>query len=90
MQGYAGSIAFDAVGATLAITSPRGGRVQAFSADGAAAWSLARADVCGIGPGGAGFVVTDGQGLVASVAAGQLQPLVRTDVAWDNHLVALI
>lgn len=42
------------------------------------------------GRGGAGFVVTDGQGLVASVAAGQLQPLVRTDVAWDNHLVALI
>ncbi len=92
MQGYAGSIAFCASGAEVAITSPRGGRVQAYDAEGLEIWSLARADVCGLGPDlgtGTGFVVTDGAGLIASVAKGRLAPLARADVAWDNHLVAL-
>ncbi|WP_415184917.1 DUF1513 domain-containing protein [Phaeovulum sp.] len=94
MKGYAGSIAFCPSGAEVAITSPRGGRVQAFSApDGTPVWSLARADVCGIGPdlaeGGRGFVLTDGAGLIAAAAEGQLRPMARAAVAWDNHLIAL-
>jgi len=35
MKGYAGSIAFSGDGAEIAITSPRGGRLHRFSADGA-------------------------------------------------------
>lgn len=90
MQGYAGSVAFAADLGTVAITSPRGGRVQAFSAAGAPLWSVARADVCGLGPcAGGGFVTTDGQGLVARVTEGGLTPLQGAPVAWDNHLIAL-
>ncbi len=90
MQGYAGSIAFSPDGAEVAITSPRGGRVQAFSAEGAPLWSVPRADVCGLGPCAAGgFVATDGQGAVARVAAGRFEPLSSANLSWDNHLVAL-
>ncbi|MDD8023132.1 MAG: DUF1513 domain-containing protein [Paracoccaceae bacterium] len=91
MQGYAGSIAFSSDGAEVAITSPKGGRVQAFSAEGAPLWSVARADVCGLGPCAAGgFVATDGQGAVARVDAGRFDPLSNADLSWDNHLVALV
>ncbi|MEZ5686541.1 MAG: DUF1513 domain-containing protein [Paracoccaceae bacterium] len=90
MNGYAGSVAFAPGGQEVAITSPRGGRVQAFSRAGAPLWSVARADICGLGPCAAGgFVATDGQGLVARLEAGQLAPLQRDTLAWDNHLVAL-
>lgn len=91
MKGYAGSIAFAPGGQEVAITSPRGGRVQAFSPEGAPLWSVARGDVCGIGPaaGGGGFVITDGQGLVAGLAGGRIAPLAQAGLAWDNHLIAL-
>jgi len=90
MQGYAGSVAFAPGGTEVAITSPKGGRVQVFSAEGAPLWSVARADVCGLGPCAAGgFVVTDGQGLVARANAGALSPMASATVSWDNHLVAL-
>ena len=64
--------------------------MQAFSAAGAPLWSVARADVCGLGPcAEGGFVTTDGQGLVARVTDGGLTPLQGAPVAWDNHLIAL-
>ena len=90
MKGYAGSIAFAPGGRQVAITSPRGGRVQVFSPEGAPLWSVARGDVCGIGPAlDGGFVITDGQGLVAGLDAGRIAPLAHAKVAWDNHLIAL-
>ena len=89
MKGYAGSVAFAPGGQDVAITSPRGGRVQGFGPDGTALWSVARADICGLGPGRAGFVATDGQGVVASLEGGSLRVLARAPLAWDNHLVAL-
>lgn len=90
MEGYAGSVAFAPGGQQVAITSPRGGRVQAFSAEGQPLWSVARADICGLGPcAEGGFLATDGQGLVARVADGRLTPLTRAELSWDNHLVAL-
>ncbi|MBD3786877.1 MAG: DUF1513 domain-containing protein [Sphingomonadales bacterium] len=90
MQGYAGSVAFAPGGAEVAITSPKGGRLQVFSATGAPLWSVARADVCGLGPCPAGgFVVTDGVGLVARADQGVLSPMASSNVSWDNHLIAL-
>ncbi|MCT2539118.1 DUF1513 domain-containing protein [Sedimentimonas flavescens] len=90
MKGYAGSVAYTQDGQQVAITSPKGGRIQAFSATGVPLWSLARADVCGLGPcAEGGFVATDGQGLVARVIDGRLEPLSSARVSWDNHLVAL-
>lgn len=90
MKGYAGSVAFAPGGGEVAITSPRGGRIEAYSVEGAPLWSVARADVCGLGPCAAGgFVATDGQGAVMRVQAGVLEPLGTAPLAWDNHLVAL-
>ncbi|KMK65217.1 DUF1513 domain-containing protein [Puniceibacterium sp. IMCC21224] len=87
-KGYAGSIAFDASGAQVAITAPRGGKVHVFDAEGQFVQAHVRPDVCGIGPSGAGFVVTDGFGGVGRI----LDSFTATkslDRAWDNHLVAL-
>ena len=91
MKGNAGSVAFAPGGQEVAITSPRGGRVQAFARDGAPLWSVARADICGLGPcAEGGFVATDGQGLVARLDQGALHPLERDSLSWDNHLVSLL
>ena len=91
MKSYAGSVAFAPGGQEVATTSPRGGRVQAFGRDGAPLWSVARADVCGLGPcAEGGFVATDGQGLVARLDQGALHPLERDSLSWDNHLVSLL
>ena len=46
-----------------------------------------RADVCGIAANGAGFLVTDGNGVVSQFEAGKLIRLARHVLAWDNHLV---
>lgn len=89
MRGYAASIAFSGDGGRVALTSPKGGRVQVFGADGAPLTSLPRADVSGIAAAPGGFVVTDGNGLVASLDDGALHPLATAPLAWDNHLIAL-
>jgi hypothetical protein len=89
MKGYAASIAFSGDGRLVALTSPRGGRVQVFAADGTARASLVRGDVSGIAPAPGGFIVTDGSGLVAALEDARLRPLAVSPVSWDNHLVAL-
>jgi uncharacterized protein len=90
MRGYAASVAFSGDGAKVALTSPKGGRVQVFGADGAALSSHPRADVSGVAPAPEGFLVTDGTGLVAALEAGGLRPLSTGPRAWDNHLIALM
>jgi hypothetical protein len=89
MAGYAGSIALDPVRGQVAITSPKGGRVQSFALDGSLAADIGRTDVCGIGAGPDGFVVTDGLGGIAGIRAGRFTPLGYRDRAWDNHLVSI-
>lgn len=89
MQGYAGSIAFSGSGAEIAITSPRGGRLHRFSADGAFLGAVSRADVCGLAPLGSGYLASDGLGGLLSVDGAEPTPLARVDCAWDNHIVAL-
>jgi hypothetical protein len=88
MQGYAGSVAFSGDGQSVAITCPHGGLMARFSREGAFIDTLTRTEVCGIGPGAAGFVTTDGLGGILAIGA-DARPLARFDRAWDNHLIAL-
>lgn len=87
LQGYAGSIA--ATGGLIALTSPRGGAVMIFDADGRWRATHRRADACGVAPAGAGFVVTDGAGAVFTCDGAAMAPLRRDGPAWDNHLVTV-
>lgn len=89
MQGYAGSVAFAGDGAEVAITSPRGGRVHRFSAEGAFLGSVSRPDVCGLAAHRDGLLASDGLGGLVAILAGRSRPLARWRRAWDNHIVAL-
>lgn len=89
MQGYLGSVAFSGDGAEVVVTSPRGGRAQRFDAGGAFLGSLARAEVCGVAPLGAGVLLSDGLGGLLALEAGLATPLTLAPQAWDNHVVAL-
>lgn len=89
MQGYAGSVAWSEDGTRVAITSPRGGRVQIFDAAGGFLSSLSRGDICGLAPSGAGFLASDGSGLLMAIGTDGARPLARHPVGWDNHLVAI-
>jgi hypothetical protein len=89
MQGYAGSIAFSGDGTELAITSPRGGRLHRFAADGAFLGAASRSDICGLAPRNGGYLASDGLGGLIAVESGAMAALARRDCAWDNHIVAL-
>ncbi len=89
MQGYAGSIAFSGDGSEVAITSPRGGRLQRFTSDGTFLGAVLRADLCGLAPFGAGYLGSDGFGALLALKD-DMRPLTAVPgLAWDNHLVAL-
>lgn len=88
MKGYAGSIAFSADGALVAISSPRGGMIHVFDAEtGAFAWHLEEEDVCGLNIGAQGFIATAGTGRMIRFDGPKAQLLRHADLAWDNHLV---
>jgi hypothetical protein len=87
MSGYAGSIAVGAAGREVAITSPRGGRVQRFDLAGRFLGAVARADVCGIAPMADGFLASDGAGGLLTLEGTELRPLALAPRAWDNHIV---
>ncbi len=88
LQGYAGSVAFSGDGRSVAITCPHGGLLARFTCDGAFIDTLARTEVCGIGPGTTGFVTTDGLGGMLAIGAG-VRPLASFGKSWDNHLIPL-
>lgn len=87
MEGYAGSVALQ--DDTVALTSPRGGRVHLFGLDGSFRESLKRTDLCGVAAGPLGLMATDGLGGLWSITAEGLQPQGKADHAWDNHLVRI-
>lgn len=86
MKGYAGSIA--ATAGRIAVTSAPGGVVMLFDDNGRPIASHTRADLSGVAAMGAGFVVTDGQGVTWRLDQ-ELTLLEQHPVAWDNHLIAL-
>lgn len=89
MKGYAGSIAATGDGALIALTSAPGGVVIVCDGAGVPLAIHLRADISGVSAMGAGFVATDGQGVVWACDAAGLAPLSRGDTLWDNHLVGL-
>ncbi len=89
MNNYAGSIALSGDGTRLAITSPKGGRVQVFGTDGAFIGEHMRAETCGLARMGAGLVTTDGSGGVFRLTDAGLDRLAVAGRAWDNHVVPL-
>jgi hypothetical protein len=89
MKGYAGSIAFSGDGRQVALTSPHGGVVSVFDANGQFLDMLTRTDVSGVGTAADGFMTTDGLGGMCVIAGNGLTPLNTERRAWDNHLVTL-
>lgn len=90
MLGYAGSVAFSGDESRVAITSPKGGVVMIFDAEGQPVVTHLRADLCGLAPAaGAGFIATDGQGAVWSCTDGGLSLSARHETQWDNHLIRI-
>jgi hypothetical protein len=89
MQGYAGSVAWSGDGTQVAITSPKGGRVQVYGADGAFHASQARPVVCGLVPLPGGIAASCGSGLLLSLTGTGPQPLARHTIAWDSHMVTV-
>ncbi len=87
MQGYAGSIA--ATADRIAMTSPKGGLLMIFDAQGRYIATHPRADMSGVAPGATGFVATDGQGAVWGSDDAALTLLGRSDTLWDNHLIQI-
>lgn len=87
MKGYAGSVAFDEANGNVAITCPKGGVMTGFDEDGRFTHVAERADVCGIGAGPSGFLVTDGLGGVMQMTKDNLRALASFNRAWDNHLI---
>lgn len=89
MQGYVGSVAFDADRRRVAISSPRGGRVQVFDDSGRHVQAIQREDVCGIAPAARGFFLSDGLGGLMQ-ADDTIRPLAkRRGRSWDHHLVPI-
>ena len=84
MQGYLGSIAFEASRQHIAVTSPRSGILQTFGQDGLIQ-DTAQSDVCGVAATDNGFIVTSGTGMVRTPLSGETVH----NLAWDNHLVAI-
>lgn len=89
MKGYAGSIAFAGNGSEIAISSPRGSRLHRFDETGRFLGAFNRTDVCGLAGFGDGYLASDGLGALIAVEPDGPRLLTRSNLAWDNHLIAL-
>lgn len=94
LRSYVGSVAIDKTQTYLAVTSPRGGRIQAWTLkDGRAAGGFALTDVCGLAPAHLPhqFWATSGLGAVRRIEITPEGIAVReaftAPLAFDNHLV---
>ncbi|WP_299954784.1 DUF1513 domain-containing protein [uncultured Roseobacter sp.] len=90
MNGYVGSIAFSKDGRTIAVTSPRGGRLHVYDAE------LARLDhvtpledVCGVAPHVDGFTLTSGTGNLRNLKGPEVLHSAHSMLRWDNHLISI-
>jgi len=88
MQGYVGSIAFDADDRTVIATSPRGGIVHRYDTrSGRFQDSFAITDASGAAPAPKGVMISTGTGMLMQL--GDTRPTLTPTLRWDNHLVAL-
>jgi hypothetical protein len=82
LHQYIASVAFDAAGARLAATSPRGNVIAQWDVrSGDYLGAKAAGDVAGIAALDDGFLVSSGDG---TLRAGSR--MIATRLAWDNHL----
>ena len=91
MRGYVGSVAFSGDQRRVAITSPRGGRVQFFDV-GTSTFlgGINEPDACGISAAKRGFAITAGTGrIIADGDAAGHGSATAYALRWDNHLVRL-
>lgn len=89
MQGYAGSVAWSGDGASVLMTSPRGGVALRLNAAGSLQETLSRPDICGAAPLPDGLLTSDGGGALIKLTATRTMLLARHQLAWDNHIVDL-
>lgn len=90
LDGYIGSVC--TLGRSgFAASAPRGGRVLTFDAQGAHIANHHAMDICGVARlTSKGSLATDGNGNVFDLTEHALTRTTRHDVAFDNHLVALV
>ena len=93
MRHYTGSVSFDATGAFLAVSSPRGHVVTLWDADaGEFRNAIEAVDASGVAPTGneAEFLVTGGDGVLRLVdardGATKVFPATHDALQWDNHM----
>ena len=87
LQGYGGSVAFSGDGTRVAVSSPRGGKVQIFDVEtGDCTENVMLEDVCGLGAAGTGFIASTGLGAMVQLGGASR---ILSEVRWDNHLVRL-
>lgn len=89
MQGYAGSVAWSGDGASVLVTSPRGGVAMRVDPHGHLLESLMRPDICGAAPAADGHLVSDGGGALIRIDGTGPRLLARHPLAWDNHVIAI-
>ncbi|WP_322865076.1 DUF1513 domain-containing protein [Aquicoccus sp. G2-2] len=90
MHGYAGSVAISRDGRDVAISSPRGNRVQVFDLEQARfAARFEIEDVCGLAPLKAGFFFTSGLGVAGLETGADIDTLAHTTCQWDNHIIPI-
>lgn len=89
MQNYAGSIAYSPATGEIGLTSPKGGVVQIYGADGGYRRMIRRADACGLAAAPGGFTLTDGSGAISALTPEGLALRQNMALQWDNHLIAL-
>ncbi len=90
LKGYGGSVAFSPDGSRIAVSSPRGNRVQIMSTrTGALEFEHQLIDACGLAPAGAGWMATTGSGQMFDLSHSRATLIGRSATAWDNHLIPL-
>jgi len=89
MAAYAGSVAWSGDGMQVLATSPRGGVALRFTEVGAHVDTLPRLDICGAAPLERGFMTSDGNGALIAIDRDEPRLLMRHNLAWDNHIIAL-
>lgn len=87
MRNYCGSVAFSQDGRRFAVSSPRGGIITLWDADGGFRRAIDLEDGCGLAALGDGFLLTSGRGSVTRSDGRDAQN--HHKVAFDNHLTAL-
>lgn len=91
LNGYGGSLAFSKDGQKVAVSSPRGNRVQIMDCtSGHMLHEHDIADVCGLTSGHFGWTATTGQGKILSISSRDVRIIATQATAWDNHLIPVL